>query len=217
MSEYILRPRQHSNVGSVDSVIPSFPVENAYDNDISTRWECGNSSTSSTLYDGLRKCFYDFDLSVLDNQKVTSIKINIRYERYNETKPIPFPKLCLINKLAYNVSASDSSIINGCYTNFIDAPYGTQASRTVSWDNACEYLNTNRELIKSDPTKFVLSFNAQGEALALPRGLWIYDINLQITAEPTGSLIYNGSNNITSAYLGSTKLNGIYLGSQKLL
>lgn len=109
------------------------------------------------------------------------------------------------NKSGYtSITDSISVFTNGTATNWTNFSKDC-GSVLVDW------FNNNKNKVLTD-NRLNIGIRLYGRYFAMSK------LEAVIEYEYTGgSLIFNGSSNITSAYLGNTKLNGIYLGSQKLL
>lgn len=213
MGEYILRPTKYNYQSGYQYASSSYPTENAYDNNSDTYWICNNNTLN---YDKYERTLHGFDFSVIPNNEIISEMYVglIHYNSRASTNFRVFPVSGLVTSQPYPPTALEDF---GNFTNYVTFNNSTASTildelSNENLPNSIEYINQNKAEIIAGTKRYGLFVTFRNGAISR-----IYDIYLKIKTVKTGSLIYSGDKNITSAYLGSTPINSIYLGSQKLL
>lgn len=211
MPSYNLHPRSYNYVSGYQYNDANHPTEHCMDDDLNTYWSISDYSASH-----MTRTLYDFDFSVIPNNEiVTDVTVSLRYLN-NHSGKVNFRPVSALEKgvtsptntIGYKaVAAPKAASVTTYKYSLLD--------KTTEVIGVVKYLNDNKNALVSGSKIFGLYYESTAPSTSNP--VLIYDLSLVIETEVTGSLIYNGSSNITSAYLGNTKLNGIYLGSQKLL
>lgn len=212
MPSYNLHPRSYNYVSGYQYNDANHPTEHCMDDDLSTYWSISDYSAAH-----MARTLYNFDFSIIPNNEiVTDVIVSLRYLD-NHSGKVKFTPVSALEKgvtsptntIGYEKVAAPKAASATTYKYSLLDTLGGEPIGVV------KYINDNKNALVSGSKIFGLYYESTAPSSSSP--VLIYDLSLDIETEVTGSLIYNGSSNITSAYLGNTKLNGIYLGSNKLL
>lgn len=152
------------------------------------------------------------DISKLNNVQAVSLSSYYSNQRTSGTFGISN------NAFVYGSKSSVSKLQYSFYANSSSSYTNREIICTLEENNRIGYAK-NQYLFNYEGNNYYAFMLQASVGASLNKYTGTYIVNnmvLKITYEDS-TKIFNGSSNITSAYLGSTKLNGIYLGSNKLL